>query len=447
MKKRVFYAFLSLIVCFNLWAIEEQDDQTLYRYQPRSLIDWRDIDYRTWTSFRYWHHQRIQKENLGANWRQILRQSSLKEVAGRVLQPRGDVKIFRKDQFWTPEFRSFFREGDDIETGENGHVWLFVFDGTLIRLSPHSVLSFNEINVSQNEVFLHMRLVRGHMAVIARDSGPQEIMDKRETDSIFYPLSLKDANPKINVDQTQNVEDFRKEIYVNQSNRLNDLIKKNNKWLSPKPLYLFISTPTNTIYAKNSTLQVAAIPWGKSYFKKQVATSDDAFFKSFTYEEDSILKEYQAKSWYVVDSKGSSIELIENQKDPKLALAEFVTKRINTIKVARELMLEKYSKNLYLETLNGEKLANDMGYRLWKSGMSESDPMFKRVEFLQKYAGKREKAYMQTRQKLINILKKDNLKIDMRGFGSKYYGIALSAYMNLREYRLNINSDRVPVYE
>src|SRR5690606_4233162 len=92
------------------------------------------------------------------------------------------------------QYRSRIHEGDEIVTDKNSMAWVMLIDGTLLRISPNSSISFNDVNLSKQQTQFFMRLNYGHVYIQPRFSGKFEAQDMAETDGAFLPLLEKTAN-------------------------------------------------------------------------------------------------------------------------------------------------------------------------------------------------------------------------------------------------------------
>ena len=80
------------------------------------------------------------------------------------------------------------RSGDLVETSENGHLWLTLIDGSLIRLSPRTIFSVEGFEASRSKLVLFHRVNSGNVNWISRPKGAESSRSSNETDRVFYPF-------------------------------------------------------------------------------------------------------------------------------------------------------------------------------------------------------------------------------------------------------------------
>ena len=158
MEKSVEKPVMKWILLFLLffgqsWAQVQQEDQQvkdmhdpfIYKGQERSLVQWRDLDPKIWLDYKAWEVERAYRDQ-NPQWRIELRDILLSELVGKVVSCIGTCKIYRGKVFVNASYRSKIYEGDEIQTTEDSYAWVFLMDGTLVRIAPKSSISFKEIN-------------------------------------------------------------------------------------------------------------------------------------------------------------------------------------------------------------------------------------------------------------------------------------------------------------
>ncbi|MBP5295859.1 MAG: hypothetical protein J6Y94_00835 [Bacteriovoracaceae bacterium] len=143
-------------------------------------------------------------------------------------------------------------------------------DGTMVRLAPNSSLSLQEIDVGIKENFLYARINYGNVAWLSRNDGLFVPQAKAETDALFLPLKMNEAN-FILPDQMTTEDNLA--FYLDQENlyrevyhRLNKLITANNQWID-RPTYSFLVMPNGVMWGKNLMLEAVVYLGGDSYLK------------------------------------------------------------------------------------------------------------------------------------------------------------------------------------
>src|SRR5690606_11019760 len=133
-------------------------------------------------------------KDLEPEWRRNLRQRGLAEDSGRSLECVGDCKLYRGDGAAQLRLRSRVIEGDELETGADSDAGLFLMDGSMVRVSPNTSVTFKAINISEKAVFHHARLNYGHALWISRQKEKFPENGLKETDALFLPLNFFGAN-------------------------------------------------------------------------------------------------------------------------------------------------------------------------------------------------------------------------------------------------------------
>ena len=134
---------IVLFVCVSIasFAKEGKAKDSYFKGHKRSLIQWGEIDQKRWLSFKKWR-ENFEKREKFPPWERLKRERSLKEKVGRVVDCRGECFLYRGLGKNKLQFRSTVREGDEIQTSKDSYLWLFLLDGTMVRVSPYSSLPF-----------------------------------------------------------------------------------------------------------------------------------------------------------------------------------------------------------------------------------------------------------------------------------------------------------------
>ena len=252
---------------------DAQEKAPIFKEQHRSSTNWGEINLNTFMSLQDWKNQSDERDEV-PGWETIVRERNNREIVGRFFQCVGNCRIDRGQSFFRPNFSTAIYEGDEIQTLGESFAWIFLFDGTMVRLSPESSIHFNEFNVGLKENFLSARVNAGNILWLSRNESLfDEVENVRETDVLFNPLSLYEAQAipdrkKYNENDLLDLVSENKTV-LNQYKHLNDLIVKNNKLTNAKPTYAFIVMPNVTLMGYKPSLEIVSLLGGKTFFKKR----------------------------------------------------------------------------------------------------------------------------------------------------------------------------------
>ncbi|EQC47119.1 hypothetical protein M900_0802 [Bacteriovorax sp. Seq25_V] len=326
-------------------------------------------------------------------------------------------------------YRSEVMEGDEIQTSADSYLWIFLYDGTLVRLAPKSSITFKEINILADKIFWHARVNLGNVLWLNRSTSVLKEQTLRQTDQIFFPLSLYDANPLVR-DTSMTLEEylFSDNILTEQPyQQANWLIEKNNKWIN-KVSEVFLVLPNASIHGLELSIDTYVGLGQANYFKVRdeielgLLSPKVREFKynlrGFANEE---ISEGSSGFWYEVPA--SAREANQISTPPEFSLNELITKRIPSIYHAREIMLDNYSRFIFKD-LSVDELAKDYGIRKWNQ-----DELSKRVDFLWTFMRRLETSNLVVASRYReSLLEKYNLKDD-NVIRSEYYTLAYDRYM------------------
>ena len=425
-----------------------------------------EVDVNRLLSFEVWKEQRALKDQKPV-WDRDVRDREVREEVGRLLECVGDCRIYGGPHFFPARYRSSIREGDDVVTMEDSYLWIYLFDGTLVRLSPHSSVSLKEINIGIKENFLHARLNSGNILWFSRHRQKFKPRERKETDSIFLPLSYYEANVKTSEAQI-NEEDLSffledSQIIKSKYKRLNALIEENNKSIfkNQKPTYSYLVFPNGTLWGKNLSTEFIVLMGNKSYFKLrgarqlglergvgEIASQATFYFRGFENQKEATP---DLNLWYEVGERGLSLKEEENYR--RFSPGEFLTSNIPTILAARELMARKYSSFAHA-SMDAQTLSTRFGYRQWTSLKSGSGGELElRLNFLKNYTRRLETMNLLSGQQLRRRLEREGEALAQYSYGSHFYSKALQNYYLFQstDYSLsntieNLNSRRNPFW-
>ncbi len=447
--KLSFFFLIILLAVFTAASLGiAQEKDPLFKGQKRSATKWGEVDLRTFFSLKDWKEQSDERDQV-PEWETIVRERSNREIVGRFFQCVGTCRIDRGQSFFNPSFRSSIYEGDELQTIGDSYAWVFLFDGTMVRLSPESSMNFNELNIGVKENFLNVRVNAGNILWLSRNEAQFEENNLRETDVLFNPLALYEAQPipdrkKYKEDDLIEIVE-EKQTFLNQYKNLNNLIETNNKMTHGKPTYSFIVMPNMTLMGYNPSVEIVSLLGGKTYFKKRSPTllglkkethEEDLFYQQRGFENKELTL-VEADKWLMMDEKGRSMSASQENLD-WLTAGEFVTKRIPSLMVARELMMQKYSEFAFREKYDPKVLAQVDGYRLWGSlksieGEKKSD-LEQRLDFLKEYFRRIETTNLLVSTHFSDRLKERGELLKSMEYGNYFFIKALDKYYSYEDY-------------
>lgn len=407
------------------WAVKDPNqlkDKLRYRNQLRSVIDWRDRDHSEWLDFNLWKQERKFKDE-NSNWRTLLRNHKNSELIGRVIQCVGRCVVFRGADSAVVSFKSDIREGDEFITQKDSFSWILLMDGTLVRVSSETSISFNEYNISKSKNFFMIRLNRGQFHFQPKIKGEFQELDKIETDLGAYPVKVLKANRQYySMKEYERFEDRDKISYsivknpghISQYKELNSLVKKSNqlKWLEKDTEFL-IYTPNLTIHGMNTIVDLTYILNKKSYLRyrkspyhfDQKENRRQSLKVQMRGHNNDSWRELDQQIWYEVNRSGKMIN--EFLGNPILKSSVYFTKRTPTIHLVREYWIDRYAKDIQNE-VDFEMMALKYGYRLWSDTNKEINS---RIQFATEYIRRVETTNLNSLEKLYgknNVAKLDN---------------------------------------
>jgi len=399
-----------------------------FRGQTKSLINWKELEAQNWLNVKKWQEDRAFRDSY-KYWETLRRLHKHSEPVGRVLECVGRCLNYRDTGQHKIQYRSEIMEGDEIQTLEDSYLWIFLYDGTLVRLAPKSSITFKEINILENKIFWHARVNLGNVLWLNRSTSILKEQTLRQTDLIFFPLSLYDANPLVR-DTSLSLEDylFSDNLLIEQPyQQVNSFIEKNNKWVNKKS-EVFLVLPNTSIYGEALSIDTYVGLGQSNYFKVRDEIEvglQTPVVRNFKYNLRGFANEEISDGnfgfWYEVPA--SAREANQISTPPEFSLNELITRRIPSIYLAREFMLEKYSKYLF-EDLTVDELAKNYGIRKWNQL-----ELSKRVDFLWTFMRRLETSNLVVAGRYReSLLEKYNLKDD-NVIRSDYYELAYDRYV------------------
>jgi hypothetical protein len=397
--------------------------------QTHSLIPWSTLDPEDWLSLDTWlSEQKFKKKT--PNWKIRLRQANLQELTGKILQCKGTCSVFRGSNEASVQHLSQIVEGDEIRTLKDSVAWVYLMDGSLMRISPESSVSINEFNMSKNEFFILARLNKGHIFWHPRHKSEVVPVMEPETDSVSLPLMVREANQEYFERQIYKSQDdnlhlnevmkFDETAISNQFKAINKLWNQNNEILTSVTKFMMVS-PNSTLVSKGVSFDYLYIPGGKGYFNKR---SDDSsgelslYLRGYTNPEVISISK---TNWHEVDPSGRTYSSMDDAPGI-LQITDLLTKRIKTLELAREIWVEKFTLPLIQATKDPEKLARDYGYTFWGEEIEQ------RYNFLVEYTRRVETTNLRSLENLLTRLE-NNGEFVNRDLTDDHYSASLNHYL------------------
>ena len=450
-KQEAFMKSTKILLHTDKWGIKPSEldqDAPPYKGQTNSLIDWALLDPNEWLDIDYWKMTRRARDTY-ADWKIRLRDSSHKEIVGKVIQCLGDC-ISSNEKGSTPvQAGSLILEGDELVNKKDAVLWVYLVDGSIARLSSESSFSVFEVNVMSNKIFYNIRMNYGHIYFQHRRIGKYKEYDLAETDQSMLPLLIKEANREHFMRQDFKLLDDQDQLnyvleenpgYVTQYKELNKLLSQDiDKYLKwETEVFVFTANATfklnNPVFhlfyedlSQSKIFLTDRIHGFDAHEKDKRKSSGMLSFRGYRNEEAATIPVDQ---WMSVDAEGKS-QGRDFEMKKKIRPIDFFVKRIPSIHMARELYLNKIS-NFLIDDFDKEKLAVKYGYRLWDTNKE----MRLRLKYLISYVRRSETTNLRSMKKLF----KDEL-IE-HGFDQRYYirsvNDSLAALKNLRDYNREV---------
>ena len=443
---------LSILLAFALGPFSRAEETApppsmrLFKGYHASLLPWERLTPQEFVDFGLWKKELPIREG-NPDWRRHLGEIRLREKVGVVLECVGECQLFRDKGFSRAGFRSFIVEGDELSTGTDSYLWAYLMDGTLLRLSPGSLVSFREINIGTEENFLYVRIDGGNLLWLARHSQTFRQKQNQETDTLFLPLSYSSANvkypmPPLSEDNLY-AQIERKPTVFFRYQYLNQIIEENNRELFKKPTYSYLVFHNGTVAGRNLSLETIVQVGGESYFKLRDArqlgltsapqklsekVEAQFYFRGLAERSPSPL---EVGRWYQVNPKGLDLRFYEGGK--RFGVGEFVTSNIPTLLIAREYMARRHSLFAHA-SLDAKTLAANFGYRLWGSARPGSGgDLERRLNYLREHTRLTETMTITARENLRGRLEALGEKFVQYAYGRHYYSRAMQNYLNYRD--------------
>jgi hypothetical protein len=390
------------------WNIKPEKtflDKDPLKGQGYSIIPWKDINPEKFLDIETWLVERAIKDK-NPDWQIRLRDLRHQELVGKVIQCKGKCPVYRGENSADVQHLSRILEGDEVHSEKDSVLWLYLMDGTLLRLSGEASISFHEINFAKDRVLIVARLNYGHAFIHSRSTDEFKFNRAPETDSYSLPLLVKEANQEYferkrfaaqtDFEHLKELADFDEGAIKDQTEKINELRKKNS-W-SLKSQFMLIA-PNVTLLAEDSSFDVLHVQGDKTYFHNRSSDLNNLkfFLRGYTNTETHGMEE---ALWHEVAKEGREFNLIPEKKTPaELQISSLLTERIKTMELAREIWMDKFSMPLQAHIGNPKDLATKGGYNLW------GEEIDRRLEFLKEYSRRTETTQLKSQENLYTRLR------------------------------------------
>ncbi|MCT4641946.1 MAG: hypothetical protein N4A33_06565 [Bacteriovoracaceae bacterium] len=390
-------------------------DPALFKGQSRSTINFKSLDSDSWLSIKEWIKRREFKDS-NPLWKYNLRQNSTIEKIGVVIKCVGVCYLYKGKMPSRIHQGTKVYEADEIETLEDSYLWIALVNGGLVRVSAKSSVSLNEFNISTDKTFTYLRLNKGHIYYQARVNGNFNSLNLPMTDQIFYPLNILQANREVYAMKTYRslsrpkramYEALSNHGYLKQYESLNEKIKQKSSILSELEHKVLVNTPTISMYSSDAHFDLFHEPGFESIFRvtDKVFNFKPALVKLPKIEvmmnSNKMPIEEVLNKVFKVSKDGNKYEEVDSSL---FNFSLIQTKRIPTIHLAREFILENDFAFMFDKEVLAKPLAQKFGYRVWKK-----NEMVLRKEKLTKMIYKREKDNLILSKSYLTGLKSEGL--------------------------------------
>ena len=445
----IFLALFSEVIFLSFGCAAE----TYFKGHKRSLIDWEGVDEKEWLSFKKWR-ENFEKREKFPPWERLKRERSLKERVGHIMDCRGSVGFLGLGKIKCN--LKHCKEGDEIQTSKDSFLWLFLLDGTMVRVSPQSSITMREINITPFEIFFHARINFGNILWLSREGSLLEEKKERETDTLFDPHPLFEVLPMIKKSQVREDNLFsyleKESPSLIQYKRLNAKIKRNGSFFKSKKSIAFLVMPNGTLFGERLKVEMIVLLGGETFLKrrtfKQLGLKEkgpletllaEVFLRGYENNKGNLIEE---GLWYEINKLGTSLNALEPKNYRKFLMGEFITQRIPTMLLAREHFLKRYSWFIFNNKLTSKELALRYGYRLWRSWSSKIKELRARVEYLKEYTRRVETTVLKESAKLRRRLLNRKETVHPITYDNRFYKLAMESYYKSLGYPSALDDDK-----
>ena len=411
------------------WQVDKSkmaEDMGAIKGQTRSMIDWSE-DPDSATDINKWINQIDFKEKT-PDWLKRLRHFRQMEQVGKILACSGVCEVVRGLTTVQGHYLSQILEGDEVKVGPNSLAWVYLMDGSLVRLSPDSIANFGEINFASTEVFIYIKLLQGHLSYHPRQREEMAVDLGPQTDAQVLPLMVEEANEEFFERQI-----FQKQSYLGRISeylvyrdhgknhlykKLNELKALNNEIAKEFRSKVLIASPNMSVWAEETKIEMLYLLGAEGYLKKSGEKKVDLSLRGYARTEPYEIWE---EKWIQVNSLGRGFEILD-AAPRELDVLSLLTKRIPSLYLAQELWFNSQTAPIIKNLSSAKELAQNSGYFLWNENLAE------RKKFLDEYIRRLETTHLQSLANLISKMESRGEKIDA-GLSDSYFKKSLENYL------------------
>jgi hypothetical protein len=396
--------------------------------QGHSTIPWKTLNPEHFLDVRRWIATREIKDRT-PDWKIRLRDARHAELVGKVIKCAGSCEIFRGAEKVNGQYLSRIREGDEVHTGKDSTLWIFLVDGTLARLGSETSVSFNELNLTAEKFFFLARLNQGHIFWHPRGSAPLAVDELPETDSVALPVMLGEANQQhferqlyhasSDRQRLDEVLELNEKAVVAQFARINELKLLHNEGRQVRSQVMLVA-PNATFVSEQLSFDLVHVAGAESFFKVR-GSSDGGTLHLRGYQKVEPVS-LTGEAWHQVTPDGRSyLQLADVPAE--LQVSELMTRRIKTMELVREFWYGEVTRPIIATLTDPRKLAVEQGYVLWGAEHQQ------REEFLSEYTRRMETTHLQSVRNLYARLEASGDSSARTTLSPTLYQAALNHYL------------------
>lgn len=350
-----------------------------------------------------WRKKRLQKVlNKGRQFEDYDEKNNL--ILGKFAAIKGKVSVFRGGGRIKSKKNGLLKQGDLVETKDNGHAWISLVDGTIIRMSPNSIYSLESFEVSPKNIIFFHRINNGNVIFASRreeSSGPSSVF---ESDRIFYPFF--DFHEFADFLDFSKRDNYTSRTFHNEKYRMLNFLKANNRGiLDSKKINHIINSPYLIIDFKQADLEFV-VDWQGNDHIKVSRIDEGAIFYKKNIERLEKFDFSKKKVWYSIGLSGV-VEIVDSNL---YWFGDFSVSDIPSIEIISEIFISKNA---------GLFFSSNSQMKFWRRYMISDVNLKNRKKFLIEYMNKQGASFLGERE---SFLKKNGIKnIDKMNRYSDYY--------------------------
>jgi hypothetical protein len=187
--------------------------------------------------------------------------------------------------------------------------------------------------------------------------------------------------------------DFNNKGILTQLEAGRKIWDQNNSLNLPATNMMMI-TPNGTFFSHRVKFDLLYNIGGEAHFKQRTLSGGYAKFQARGYLNTET-RDFESEKWHKISANGREISL-NPEPSADLQILELMTKRIRTIELAREIWIQKYSRELMSSLNNNKKLGIEFGYDGWPA-----DKIYRRTAFLYEYSRRIETTHLKSIDNLV----------------------------------------------